>query len=271
MSNIFLQYPSTPNHIAFLLDRTGDLNEADTGYFDIGTYAAGYEAVAKEQKQQVFSGFENVVSQWTVLLTGLNINGKSQKLQSGVKVNKAHGVTNAPPAGSISVLFDTGTSTAQIPAEAHKALYESMGGVSINRTSLYAVPCLAEAAIRFTFGNQNVYIDPLDLTQVNTGTFGGQNFTYCTSVYEVGEAAGGTNDAILGDAFLRNIYAVYNYGDFVKTESGLKTKSPFIQFLALTNATAASAGFKQARAKALASLPPEVDVKTINDPNPRSV
>ncbi|QRV84310.1 aspartyl protease [Ceratobasidium sp. AG-Ba] len=269
MSNIFLTDPSTPNHIAFFLDRTGDLNDTDTGCFDIGTYAPGYEAVANEQKHEVYSGFDNGVLQWNMLLTGLKINGKDQKLKSGVKVDKTQGLTNVPPAGSISVLFDTGTSAAQIPAEAYKTLYESMGGVLINGSSLYAVPCLAEAAVEFIYGSQSVSIDPLDVTQVNTGTFGSQNFTYCTSAYEAGKWEGGDNDAILGDAFLRNVYAVYNYGDFVKTESGFKTNSPFIQFLPLTNATAASADFKKARAQALASLPPEIDVKTINDPHPK--
>ncbi|QRV72563.1 aspartyl protease [Ceratobasidium sp. AG-Ba] len=270
MSNIFLDDPSTPNHIAFLLDRAGDLSGTDTGCFDIGSYAAGYEAVTKEQKHEVFSGFENFVAQWNMILTGLSVNGQAQKLESGIKVNETHGMTNLPPAGSISVLFDTGTSAAQIPAEAYKVLYESMGGVVINGTSMYAVPCLAEAALDFTFGNQTVSINPLDLTEINVGTFGDRNLTYCTSAYEIGEWRGFDNDGILGDAFLRNVYAVYNYGDFVKTESGFKTNSPFIQFLPLTNATTASADFKQSRAKTLASLPPEIDVKTINDPTPLS-
>ncbi|KAG9120796.1 hypothetical protein FRC07_003569, partial [Ceratobasidium sp. 392] len=270
MSNIFLSDPSTPNHIAFFLDRTGDLNDTDTGSFDIGTYAPGYEAVANEPKHTVFSGFSNVVAQWNVLLSGLTINGRAQKLESGVKTGGPSKLVNAPPAGSLSALFDTGTSTAEIPPEAFKALYESMGGVLIEGTSVYAVPCLAEAEVRFTFEDQTVPVHPLDITRIGTFTADdGQNFTVCKSAYEAGKWEGGDNDIILGDAFLRNAYVVYNYGDFVKTESGLTTGTPSIQFLPLTNAAAASNEFKQARAKSLSSLPPEVDVKTINDPNPQ--
>jgi hypothetical protein len=68
---------------------------------------------------------------------------------------------------------------------------------------------------------------------------------------------------------LRNVYSVYNFGDFVNTESGFSTSTPFIQMLPLTNASAASAEFKKARAKNLESLPPQVNVMTINDPNPK--
>ncbi|KAG9079591.1 hypothetical protein FRC06_007636 [Ceratobasidium sp. 370] len=268
MSNIFLADPSTPNHVAFFLDRTGDLNDTDTGSFDVGTYAAGYEAVANEPKHTVFTGLSNAVVQWNVLLTGLTIGGKAHKLESGIQVEGK--IVNTPPAGSLSALFDTGTSAAQIPAEAFKALYELLGGVLINGTSLYAVPCMAQTNVEFTFKNQTVPVHPLDLTSMKVATAdNGQNFTVCTSLYEVGEWEGGDNDVILGDAFLRNAYVVYNYGDFVKTESGFTTNSPFIQFLPLTNASAASDEFKKARTEALASMPPEVDVKTINDPNPK--
>ncbi|QRV84317.1 aspartyl protease [Ceratobasidium sp. AG-Ba] len=268
VSNIFLADPSTPNHIAFFLNRDSNLNNTDTGYFDIGTYAPGYEAVANEQKHEVYPGFDNGVLQWNMLITGLKINGQDRKLKSGVKVDKAYGLTNIPPADSISVLFDTGTSAAKIPPEAYKTLYESTGGVPIDGTSYYAVPCLAEATVECTFGNQTVFIHPLDLTRVETDSFGGQNFTYCISEYKAGRWEG-DSDAIFGDAFVRNIYAVYNYGDFFKTESGFKIGSPFIQFLPLTNATATSADFKKSRAQALASLPPEIDVKTINNPHPK--
>ncbi|KAG8708482.1 hypothetical protein FRC09_001226 [Ceratobasidium sp. 395] len=270
MSNIFLADPSTPNHIAFLLDRTGDLNDTDTGSFDIGTYAPGYEAVADQPKHVVFSGLSDRVIQWNVILSQLTIGGQVQKLESGIKADGTTKIVNAPPAGSLSALFDTGTSAAQIPAEAFKALYESMGGVLINGSSEYAVPCMAEAEMVFAFGNQTCPVHPLDVTRIDSFTDGnGQNFTVCKSAYEVGESGGGDNDIILGDAFLRNAYVVYNYGDFLNTESGLTTGSPFIQFLSLTNASAASDEFKQARAKSLASLPPEIDVKTVNDPNPQ--
>ncbi|CAE6495099.1 unnamed protein product [Rhizoctonia solani] len=272
MSNIFLTDPSTPNHIAFFLDRTGDLNNTDTGYFDIGTYAPGYERVANQPKFDVFTGFESEDLQWNVLVHGISINDKKQILKTTVVADKDVGLTNVPPKGTISALMDTGTSAAEIPEQAFHELYKAMGGVLVKGASVYVVPCLAQANVEFTIGNVTVSVHPLDLTDVQVDDFGtGQNLTFCTSVYGPASYEGADNDIILGDAFLRNVYAVYNYGDFVKTESGLNTSSPFIQVLPLTNFTAASEEFKVARAKALAGLPPQLDVKTVNDPTPKPV
>ncbi|KAH7334973.1 aspartic peptidase domain-containing protein [Rhizoctonia solani] len=272
MSNIFLADPSTANHIAFFLDRTGDLNDTDTGYFDIGTYAPGYERVANQPKLDVFTGFESEVLQWNVLVHGLSINGKKQDLKTTVVPNKDAGLTTVPPKGTISALMDTGTSAAEIPEKAFHELYKAMGGVLVKGASVYVVPCLAQANVEFTIGNVTTSVHPLDLTDVQVDDFGtGQNLTFCTSVYGPASYEGADNDVILGDAFLRNVYAVYNYGDFVKTESGLNTSSPFIQILPLTNFTAASEDFRITRAKALAGLPPQLDVKTVNDPTPKPV
>ncbi|KEP46412.1 eukaryotic aspartyl protease [Rhizoctonia solani 123E] len=272
MSNIFLADPSTPNHITFLLDRTGDLNDTDTGYFDIGTYAQGYEKVANQPKLDVFTGFESAVLQWNTLVHGLSINGKKQHLKTSVVANKDIGLTGVPPKGTVSALLDTGTSAAEIPEAAFHELYKAMGGVLVKGASVYVVPCLAQADLVITIGNIPVSVHPLDLTEVQVDDFGtGKNLTFCTSAYAPASYGGADNDIILGDAFLRNVYAVYNYGDFVKTESGHNTSSPFIQILPLTNSTAASEEFKEARAKALEGLPPQLDVKTVNDPTPKAL
>jgi len=115
-------------------------------------------------------------------------------------------------------------------------------------------------------------VHPLDLTEIQVADDGnGHNMTICLSAFEPGEYSGGDNDIILGDAFLRNVYALYNYGDFVGTESGLSHGTPFIQILPLTDATKSSAEFKEARAKELALLPPQINVTTVNDPIPKTI
>ncbi|KAG8705093.1 hypothetical protein FRC09_003161 [Ceratobasidium sp. 395] len=128
---------------------------------------------------------------------------------------------------------------------------------------------MAEAQLEITMGKQSIPIHPLDLTKVSILTFpDGHNLTACLSFYNEASYYGSDNDLVLGDAFLRNVYAVYNYGDYNNTESGLSHDTPFIQLLPLTNASVASAEFKDARAKALKFFPPEVNVSTINDPVP---
>ncbi|KAG8741995.1 hypothetical protein FRC10_002112 [Ceratobasidium sp. 414] len=278
MSNVFLAEPTTPNHLAIFLDRLGYLNDTATGTFDIGTYAPGYAAVANQPKHAVFSGLPDIVLQWNVLVTGLTINGKSQTLVTQVAANRSTGFTVKPPAGTISALLDTGSTLADLPPAAWKTLYESMGGVLVKNTSLtgdtlsYAVPCMAEAQLELVVGNQTIPVHPLDLTNVSTIALpDGRNLTACLSYFDQASYGGADNDIILGDAFLRNVYAVYNYGNYSGTESGLSHDTPFIQLLPLTNASVASAEFKDARAKALQFFPPQVNVSTINDPVPQAI
>ncbi|KAL5638540.1 hypothetical protein ACGC1H_005274 [Rhizoctonia solani] len=204
MSNIFLADPSTPNHIAFLLDRTGDLNDTDIGYFDIGTYAQGYEKVANQPKLDVFTGFESAVLQWNTLVHRLSINGKKQDIKTSVVANKDIGLTSVPPKGTVSALLDTGTSAAEIPEAAFHELYKAMGGILVKGASVYVVPCLAQADLVITIGNIPVSVHPLDLTEVQVDDFGiGKNLTFCTSAYAPASYGGADNDIILGDAFVR--------------------------------------------------------------------
>ncbi|QRW13046.1 aspartyl protease [Ceratobasidium sp. AG-Ba] len=277
LSNIFLENPTLPHYIAIFLDRLGYLNDTGSGTLDIGTYASGYEAVTSQPKHSVFSGYKGGFLQWNLLVSGLKINGESQTLQTGVTPGKKNGLSNTPPAGTISALLDTGTSLAQLPTAAWKALYEGMGGVLVKNQSYtqdtlsYAVPCMAEAQLEVTFGNQSVLVHPLDLTNVSIVTLpDGRNLTACLSYFQNGSWFGGDNDVILGDSFLRNVYAVYNYGDLTKTLSGFGG-DPFIQLLPLTDASKASSEFKESRANALSFFPPEINISTINDPNPQAM
>ncbi|KAG8728100.1 hypothetical protein FRC12_022016 [Ceratobasidium sp. 428] len=147
-----------------------------------------------------------------------------------------------------------------------------MGGVLWNdgTNTTYAVPCMAEAQLVFSIGGRDIPIHPLDLTQVTTitTTSGSQNFTMCQNAYQPfsSNAGGGEVDYILGDAFLRNVYSLYDYGDYVQGFSGLAQGDPYMKLLPLTDPTAASAEFKTARAASLsaAGMPPQIDPQTIN-------
>ncbi|QRV98488.1 aspartyl protease [Ceratobasidium sp. AG-Ba] len=277
LSNIFLANPTLPNHIAIFLDRLGYLNDTGNGTFDIGTYASGFELVAAQPKHPVFTGYAEGTFQWNLLLSDLKINGQSQKLKTELVSNDETHLVNIPPEGSISVLLDTGSTLGQLPTAAWKALYEGMGGVLVKNQSytegalLYAVPCMAEARLELGFNNQSILVHPLDLTNLTVVTLpDGSNLTACISYFENGSWYGNDNDLVLGDAFLRNAYAVYDFGKLTNTLSGV-AGDPFIQLLPLTNESKASAEFKEARAKALSFFPPEINVSTINDPVPQAL
>ncbi|CAE7134058.1 unnamed protein product [Rhizoctonia solani] len=266
LSNIFISDPTTPNHVAFRLDRHEDGNNTDVGAFDVGTFAAGFEAVNNTAEIPIFSSNSQQNLYWNVLVDGVTLNGKAQTLKSTV-----NGGTQAPPAGKVAAVLDTGYSLPQLSPELAHAIYGAMGGVMVDdgTNTTYAVPCMAEAQLEFSIGGHTIPIHPLDLTQVQTvTTTRGTNYTMCINAYQPfsSNAGGGEVDYILGDAFLRNVYSVYDYGDFVQGFSGLAQGKPYIKLLPLTDATAASAEFKTARAASLsaAGMPAQLDPTTVN-------
>ncbi|KAG9089483.1 hypothetical protein FS749_001300 [Ceratobasidium sp. UAMH 11750] len=267
LSNIFISDPTTPNHIAFRLDRTDDGNTTDVGAFDIGTFAQGLEAINNTAEIPIFSSSAQANLYWNILCDGVTFNGKPQPLKSTV-----NGGTQTPPAGKVAVVLDTGYSLPQLSPELAHTIYTAMGGVlwEDGSNTTYAVPCMAEAQLVFSIGGQDIHIHPLDLTQVTTitTTDKSQNFTMCQNAYQPfsSNAGGGEVDFILGDAFLRNVYSLYDYGDYIQGYSGLAQGDPYMKLLPLTDPTAASAEFKKARAASLSApgTPPQIDPTTIN-------
>lgn len=95
--------------------------------------------------------------------------------------------------------------------------------------------------------SQEIPIHPLDLTAVNgEGT--------CIASYQYIDNGPDPNytdieyDLLLGAAFLRNVYALYNYGDI--PAGGFDVETAFIQFLPLTDPQSALADFQSSRESA---------------------
>ncbi|KAG8776142.1 hypothetical protein FRC12_001077 [Ceratobasidium sp. 428] len=266
MTNIFDANPTVSKHIAFHLDRLYG-NDTVTGSFDIGTFAPGFEAVNDTAPIPVFTVDSGRLGYWSVLLDAIEINGVNQTLNSTVTIGDTK-----PPAGKLSVMLDTGYSSPQIPEDIFHALYSSMGGILAQdgTNTSYAVPCMAESHFTFYVGNKPIPVHPLDLTTVETFSKG-TNMTVCLSAFEPysGAAGGGVLDLILGDAFLRNAYTVFNYGNLVNGFFSSPIGNPHVKILPLTDPKAASADFKKSRILQLATLPPQVNVTTYNDAHPQ--
>jgi hypothetical protein len=149
LSNIFISDPTTPNHIAFRLDRHDDGNSTDVGAFDVGTFAPGFESVNNTAEIPIFSSSTQANLYWNILVDGVSLNGKAQTLQSTV-----NGGTQAPPAGKVSAVLDTGYSLPQLSPQLAHDIYSAMGGVLVDdgTNTTYAVPCMAEAQLVFSIG-----------------------------------------------------------------------------------------------------------------------
>ncbi|OJT08816.1 hypothetical protein TRAPUB_322 [Trametes pubescens] len=247
MPRLFAQQPDLPDSFDVLLGRTDGLGDTAQGTFLIGQHADGFEQVADAPQLTSVGSPDH----WSVVLDAMNINGRPFAFDAST----FQGV----PQGKVVALLDTGFSLPPIPAAAVDALYSSIEGAAFDSNSgLWIVPCNSSASLSFVFGGQEYFVHPLDLTTpmvMQPSGSAGPGVTVCTNTFQpltLDPTAFGTFDLILGDAFLRNVYASFNYGD--------QDTAPFVQLVSTTpDADRAMQEFQQQRAAALATLPPTVD------------
>ncbi|KAF4583314.1 hypothetical protein EYR38_002063 [Pleurotus pulmonarius] len=126
-----------------------------------------------------------------------------------------------------------------------------VGGRSLplNSSVATAAQGKAIAALDSGFSGRDFPVHPVDLTLINTHLVNGTNMTYCTNTYQSINFGHGEYDMILGDAFLKNAYASFDYGSF--DDQGHLTEQPFIQLLPTTDFKEAWVEFNAIRAKVL--------------------
>lgn len=111
---------------------------------------------------------------------------------------------------------------------------------------------------------QEIPIHPLDLTEVTTFlTSDNKKTVICTSFpYITNDFVGQGFDASLGDAFLRNVYSLFDYGDFEDPEKN-DVKNAYIQLLPLENPKDSLIDFNDSRKTALARSAPEATLEQV--------
>ncbi|TFY71525.1 hypothetical protein EVG20_g1470 [Dentipellis fragilis] len=258
LSNIFAQNTSVPNFITFLLGRSGDLDDITNGVFTISEYADGYGNIEKAPK---LSRFPPQVPQWSTLLDGMHVNGEAYPWNSTVPSLLPPGVNVAVPQGKAVVLLDSGYTLPQLPADAINFIYGKIpGATSFDGT--WIVPCNTSVNLTFTFGGQEYPVHPLDMTIPSAQVFAdGQNRTVCVNSYQAGNTSANLVDLILGQGFLRNTYASFDFGE--KDANGMITVDPFIQLMSTEDANEIQADFMKSRTEALSQLPPEATVDQV--------
>lgn len=101
-----------------------------------------------------------------------------------------------------SAIIDTGTSYAILPPDDAETLHNLIPGASKSGSS-FVLPCDSDAELRVTFSGVSYAISPKDYV----GSKFGSN---CVSAI-VGEQTFGEKVWLLGDTFLKNVYAVFDY------------------------------------------------------------
>ncbi|KAG8908150.1 hypothetical protein FRC00_011404, partial [Tulasnella sp. 408] len=111
----------------------------------------------------------------------------------------------------ISCVMDTGTTAIYVPSSYAQAIYANIPGATPapdQGAGYYAYPCGSSIPeIAFVFGGQSYAIDSNDF---NLGPIT-QDGTLCAGAI-MGMDEQGFNAAIVGDAFLKNWYSVYDAG-----------------------------------------------------------
>ncbi|KAH9850653.1 acid protease [Lenzites betulinus] len=247
MINLFSHQPDLPDSFDVLLTRADELGDVAQGTFLIGAHDDNFQNVADAPQLTSVSN-----EHWSVVLDAMNVNGHAFQFNA----SRVQGV----PPGKVAAVLDTGFSFPPLPPPAVDAIYSSIPGAVFSQTQgIWIVPCNETTQLSFVFEGNEFLVHPLDLTATSVGAFDsanpGANVTVCVNRFQYltldpNEFTG--FDLILGDAFLRNAYASFNYGD-VNTP-------PFVQMVpTTTDPNQALQEFQAQRAASLAKLPPTLD------------
>ncbi|KAJ3563842.1 hypothetical protein NP233_g8671 [Leucocoprinus birnbaumii] len=228
--NLFALNPKEPNFLAFsLLRSTNPADEAE-GSFSIGEYEPEFASVANTTRISTWP--VHSPKRWTVLLDSLIIG-------SDIVVPTTQ-VTGAPSNKAV-ILMDSGASYTYAPKSITDAIYANISGAQFDQKSnQWLVPCGHEIDMAFQIGGQIFPLHPLDVTPATAGN----NSTCVGSFVPTPLGSESQFDWLVGDNFLRSVYAVYDFGDY---DSNGVMGNPFMQFLSIINPDEASADFHQIR------------------------
>ncbi|KIK69757.1 hypothetical protein GYMLUDRAFT_34147 [Collybiopsis luxurians FD-317 M1] len=249
---IFLQNTSTPNFITVNLGRLDDPSQSFPGNITIGEILDGLDSVTSNPKLSVttVSIHDAGDQHFQVLLDSDGIIGPDN--QSISYTTEVDSTSNSKQATAV---FDTGFSLSQVPNSVANAFYSRFSGAEFvnvsNVGAVWIVPCDLEVNLTFKMGGTRYPVHPLDAT-LEPSILGLDNVQNsegkdsCIGLFQPVSFDTGsdpTYDFILGMSFLRNVYALFNYGDFVNDNNGTTRNDPYIQLLSTTDPSDAHKDF----------------------------
>jgi len=246
LNRIFQQDKTTSNYITFLLNRKNDPGESFTGQFTIGEPVKGYENITAQTKLNVETVHKLLEDQqhWQA------ITDKSSVIGPDGNVIDIDSIVPKAPDGQLVAVFDSGFTFSQVPRDMSDAIYGRVqGAVYDTKNEWWTVPCGQELNLTFHFGGVAIPIHPLDVVDDNFKITDASGNHVCIGAFQPITSAFslfGNFDMIMGMTFLRNVYTLMDFGDWVDNTSNDRG-DPFIQLLPLTDRNAAHADFVQVR------------------------
>ncbi|KAF8639998.1 hypothetical protein AX17_001244 [Amanita inopinata Kibby_2008] len=229
--NLFQANPSEPNFIGFMLQRNNTHANEAQGSFSIGEYEPDLEDIANRTPIPTWPA--ESPKRWTVLLDAIIV---------GDKINVPSTSVSDAPSNKAVVLMDSGSSYTYAPKDIVDAIYSNATGAHFDpQLGQWVVPCSYEIDMALQIGGQVFPIHPLDLTPIMPG-----DASKCVGSFIPGSFSTGLGefDWLVGDNFLRSVYAVYDFGDF--NSSGAMGR-PYMRMLSTIEPDQASIDFHNVR------------------------
>ncbi|KZT09220.1 acid protease [Laetiporus sulphureus 93-53] len=247
LDRIFQQNASSSNYLTILLNREGDPASPSTGQVSISDIVPGYETIESMPK---------LLLEHVHKLTDLDQHWQAYTDVDGVigpdgNPIKVDSIVPSAPDGQLVAVFDSGYTLPQVPREMSDAIYGRVQGAEWNAEySVWTVPCTQLLNISFKFGGQTYPVHPLDVSSSDFDLVNAVGETVCLGTFQPISTSAfsllGEYDMILGMAFMRNVYAQFDYGDFVE-DTSVDLGEPFVRLLSTTNVTQAHDTFVQVR------------------------
>ncbi|KAF5369411.1 hypothetical protein D9758_002624 [Tetrapyrgos nigripes] len=263
LDRIFQENPNTPNFMTLLLSRNTTLEGTSVhtwpAQLAIGAVAPGLESIQGMPKLPALVD-QFGIQHWQTLLdeNGIAVNGQRISTKTSIQ-NPTAGTPN-----QIHVALDSGFSIAQVPKYVADAMYSDVPGAKFIQdgatelgqafagiVNFWCLPCEAEVNVSFFFGGNEYPVSPLDLNVPVGKDPNGQEV--CIAYYQQisdsllqNQADFGAFDMILGPAFLRNVYTLINFGNFVGGSTS-NVAPPFIQLLSIADKNQMHQDFVSAR------------------------
>ncbi|PFH52720.1 hypothetical protein AMATHDRAFT_1778 [Amanita thiersii Skay4041] len=229
--NLFEANPSEPNFIGFILQRNNTKSGEAEGSFSIGEFEPDYDDIADTEPIPTWP--VKSPKRWTILLDAVIVVDNI--------VVPTTSVIEAPSNKAV-VLMDSGSSYTYAPKAIVDAIYSNATGAHFD-TALgqWVVPCDYEVNMALQMGGQLFPVHPLDLTPHLSG-----DPTKCVGSFMPGTFSTGAGefDWLVGDNFLRSVYAVYDFGDFDKSGT---MGDPYMRLLSTVDPDQASIDFHKVR------------------------
>ncbi|GBE83097.1 hypothetical protein SCP_0501440 [Sparassis crispa] len=246
LNRIFSQNVSSSNYLTITLGREGVSSSPSHGLLTISEIAPGYEDTANMQKLTVEKTHKltDQDQHWQIY-TDVNgvIGPDGQPMEVKSIVPKA-------PKGQLVVVFDSGYTFPQVPRAMSDMIYGRVQGAEYNENAgVWTIPCEQMLNISFKFGGQDYPVHPLDTSSSDFDMVNSLGQPVCVGTFQPITSAFsllGEYDIILGMGFMRNVYALFDYGNFVENTSQ-DLGNPFIQLLSTTNLSQAHQDFVTAR------------------------